>query len=313
MTVLQIPEGETSIMNRSVLRLVLFLTVACAAGFLSVRHALGQEVDDRAAIEESIQSYVDAFNARDAKALAAHWSPEGVYIRRVDGNQIRGRDKLEEEFAAQFADHQGARIEVATESIDFVSPNVALEEGTATIIRPEDAPSQSRYSVVHIKRDGKWMIDRISEEELVSPTTGEQALRELEWMVGTWVDQAEGDMIRTECQWSKNGRFLIRSFTVTSPEQVEMSGMQFVGWDPAQERIRSWVFDSDGGFAEGTWTQKNGRWISQQVATLPDGRRASSTTVMRPLDENRFSWQKINRVVDGEILPSIEEVIIVRE
>jgi ketosteroid isomerase-like protein len=40
---------------------------------------------DRAVIEKSIESCVAAFNAKDAKALAAHWSPEGVYIDRTSG------------------------------------------------------------------------------------------------------------------------------------------------------------------------------------------------------------------------------------
>ena len=300
-------------MHRSAIRLILVLVFPLSTGDGLTGQTLGQEVDDRAVIEKSIQSYIDAFNSRDAKLLAAHWSLEGVYISRLDGSQIRGRDKLEKAFAAQFAKHQDAQIEVATESIDFVSPNVALEEGTATVTRPDEAPSSSRYSVVHIKRDGKWMIDRISEEQMLSPTAHDDALRELEWMVGTWVDQSTGDIVRLECQWSKNRRFLVRYFTVKSPEQIELSGMQLIGWDPVQEEIRSWVFDSDGGFGQGTWTAKNDRWISQQIATLADGRLASSTTVIHPLDDNRFSWQKINRVVDGEILPSIEEVIIVRE
>jgi hypothetical protein len=40
-------------------------------------------------------------------------------------------------------------------------------------------------------------------------------------------------------------------------------------------RIRSWTFDSDGGFAEATWTCKKDRWFIQNKGTLADGRKAS--------------------------------------
>ncbi|MCG8585367.1 MAG: DUF4440 domain-containing protein, partial [Pirellulales bacterium] len=84
-------------------------------------------------------------------------------------------------------------------------------------------------------------------------------------------------------------------------------------WDPAKKQIRSWVFDSDGGFAEGVWSKKDKRWAIQTKATLPDGKTASSTTILEPIDENAFSWQKVGRVIDGEILPNLEAVTIVRQ
>jgi hypothetical protein len=33
---------------------------------------------------------------------------------------------------------------------------------------------------------------------------------------------------------------------------------------------------------------------------------------MKPLDKNSFAWQQVNRVVDGELLPNIDEIVIVR-
>ena len=32
-----------------------------------------------------------------------------------------------------------------------------------------------------------------------------------------------------------------------------MTVTQRIGWDPAAKQIRSWEFDSEGGFGEGTW------------------------------------------------------------
>jgi len=269
---------------------------------------------DKTAIEKAIASYVKTFNARDAKVLAEHWSPEGVYTSRLSGEQVVGREALEKEFTALFDEVKGAKLEVSTESIEFVSPNVALEQGTASVIKPGAEPANSSYSVVYVKRGGKWLIDRISEEEEPPPAPSHhEQLKGLDWLVGTWVDEEGGEVITTECKWSRNRNFLVRSFTASIGDYVDITGMQLVGWDPAQKQIRSWVFDSDGGFAEGTWFSRDDNWLVKTTATLSDGTIATSTSILRPLDGGRFGWQKVDRVVGGELLPNIDEVVIVRQ
>ncbi len=116
----------------------------------------------------------------------------------------------------------------------------------------------------------------------------------------------------TECSWTRNNNFITRSFTVSVGDRVDMAGMQIVGWDPAAEQIRSWVFDSDGGFAEGVWTRKGNRWSISQSGVLPDGRKASAVNIVTYEDDNTYTWQSVSRTVGGELLPNIEEVRIVR-
>ena len=87
--------------------------------------------------------------------------------------------------------------------------------------------------------------------------------------------------METTCQWTKNQTFMARAFTVSMAGQIEMSGMQFIGWDAGRGKIRSWVFESDGGFGEPTWTQKDNRWIINAVGTLPDGRKATEINLVR--------------------------------
>jgi len=285
--------------------------LVAAVGALAVG---AEQSDDRAVIEKAVASYVEAFNRHDAKALAALWSPEGVYISRLSGEQVIGRESLEKEFDAQFKQIEGEKLEAETESLEFISPNVALEQGTATVTEPGAEPDTSSYSVVYVKREGKWLIDRISEEEsLPPPPSHYEQLKDLEWMVGSWVDREGGDVVRTECEWTRNRNFLRRSFTVSIGGHIDLSGMQFVGWDPVRKQIRSWVFDSDGGFAEGVWSRDGDRWMVKTKATSPDGSIGSSTSILRPLDGASFSWQQVSRLINGELLPNIDEVVIVRE
>jgi uncharacterized protein (TIGR02246 family) len=201
--------------------------------------------EDRKQIEASVKSYITAFNAADAKTLAAHWSPAGVYISRDTGARTTGRDALEKEFIAMFKQNKGAKLEAATTSIEFVSPNVAVEQGTAIVARADEEPEKTSYSAVHVRHGDKWLIDRISEETQADPPpSNHEKLKDLDWLVGTWVDEDGGDVVKTNCQWSRNKNYLVRTFTASVAGNVNLTGMQLVGWDAARKQFRSWVFDS---------------------------------------------------------------------
>jgi uncharacterized protein (TIGR02246 family) len=293
---------------------VMLTAAMMACGLAS---AIGAEADrqaaDEAAIRKTVESYVAAFNQGDAKALAAMWSPEAVYTNPVSGEQVVGRAEIEKQFAAIFADAKGAKLEAKTDSIRFVSPSVGIEQGTAKVIVPDQAPEETEYTAVYVKRDDQWLLDRVTEEDvLVVPSHYEQ-LKDLEWMIGSWVDQDDNATVVTECNWTKNNNFITRSFTVQIRDRIDMAGIQVIGWDPAAKQIRSWVFDSDGGFGQGTWTKKDKRWYIQQTGILPDGGKSSSVNIITYVDDNTCTLQSVNRTVDGELLPNIEEVKITKQ
>ena len=73
------------------------------------------------------------------------------------------------------------------------------------------------------------------------------------------------------------------------------------------------MFDSDGGFGEGTWSKKGNSWIVKFNQVLPDGRKASATNIYTLIDANTFTWKSIGRKVGDEFLPNVEEVKIVRK
>ena len=271
-------------------------------------------VDNEAsAIEAASQSYIAAYNARDVAKLVSLWAPEGVYISRTSGDRVVGREAMTEEFTAVFENENLPTLAAAIESIDLISPNVALERGIATVTRSENDVVETDYRVVYVKRDGHWLIDRVTEDEIIVRTSNYQHLKALEWLVGQWIDAGEGISIEVDCKWTENQNYLSRTYSVSSEQGVESSGLQIIGWDPNQKLIRSWLFDSDGGFISGTWTQRDDRWVVQSVATLADGGSGSFTSIFRPTDDGNYTWQKINRVVEGQILPSVDEIIVQRK
>jgi hypothetical protein len=92
-----------------------------------------------------------------------------------------------------------------------------------------------------------------------------------------------------------------------------MSGIQIIGWDPVAKKIRSWVFDSDGGFGQATWTRKGDQWFVQQSGVLADGRRSSSVNIIRYVDEKTCTIQSVDRTVNDELLPNVPEVRIAKD
>jgi uncharacterized protein (TIGR02246 family) len=289
----------------------LFVAIALASPFSAAR---ADQAADEKAIRDNCDKYVELYNRRDSKSMADMWSPDAVYQDPSTGEGVVGREAIAKTLDEVFAGSEDAKLAVTIDSVEFLSPNVAIEKGTADITYGKGEPEHTQYSAVHVKRDGKWLLDRVSEEMQPEPPPSHyEQLKELEWMVGSWIDDNEGVVIQTDCEWTKNKNFLTRSFAVMIGDQVDMSGMQVVGWDPAAKQIRSWVFDSDGTFGEGTWSRKGDTWSIQQTGVLPDGKKTTATNIITKVDDNSHTWQSINRTVDGELQPSIEEVLVVRQ
>ena len=271
------------------------------------------QADEEAAIRKAVEAYVLAFNKGDAKAVAAMWSPEAVCINPLSDEQVVGREAIEKQMLETFAETKGIKLEATTNSIQFISPGVAVEHGTAKLTVADQTLENSEYTAVYVKRDRQWLLDRMTEEEIVVPPSQYERLKGLEWMVGRWVDQDDKASVVSECKWARNNNFLVRNFEVQVRDRIDMSGMQIIGWDPVAKQIRSWVFDSDGGFGQGTWTKKENRWYVQQSGVLHDGRKSSAVNIFTFLDENTFTLQSIHRTVDGELLPNVDEVKITKE
>lgn len=268
---------------------------------------------DEAAIRANCDKYVESYNRRDSQTMANMWSPDAVYVDPVSGEQILGRDNIKKFFDNMFAGLEDAELAVTIDSIDFVSPNVAIEKGSAVVSYTDFPREETTYSAVHVKRDGKWFLDRVTEEEVDAPPPSHyEQLKELEWLVGSWIDSDEDSTIETSIEWTKNRNFLRRSFAVVIGDQIDMSGVQIIGWDPSEKQIRSWTFDSEGGFGTATWTNNGDQWFIQNASTLADGRKASSLNTLTKIDDNAFRWSSVNREIDGELLPNVEEVTVVR-
>lgn len=294
-----------------------FIALSMLSGAAAVADTLSDDdarQDDVRQIEKEVADYVEAFNAKDAAALSRHWSESGAYVRPSDGKRLIGREAIRKEFETTFAEQPEATLAVKVHTIRFVTGDVAIEEGTAEVsLLPDTIPSRTDYTAVHVKRDGQWQVDSIRETDLPgNKGTASDGLNELAWLVGGWTDQSDSASVSTSVTWTKNNSFLSYSFKVAAGNVDELEGTQVVGWDPVAKTVRSWMFDSDGGFGEGVWSREGDRWVVTFRQVLADGRLASATNVYTRVDDNTFTWQSTDRQLDGQVLPDVDPVTLVR-
>jgi uncharacterized protein (TIGR02246 family) len=269
---------------------------------------------DAAAIQQRAVAYVAAYNQRDAMALADLWAEDAVYLNRDTGEPIEGRAAIAAMFADMFESGDAAQLSVTIQSIRLITPDVAIEDGTAEIITAEGEPTTSTYTAIHVKKDGEWYLNSVRETDMPAPPAREpNELDQLAWLIGQWLDDSEDAMVRTSWQWAKNEHFLTSNFNVSIDDRVEIEGTQVIGWDPVAGQIRSWVFDSEGGFGEGVWRRVGNQWIVDTTSTLSDGSQGSATNIYTPVDENTFTWKSVDRQIDGEPQEDVNEVAVHRQ
>jgi uncharacterized protein (TIGR02246 family) len=267
--------------------------------------------DAERAIRASVEEYTRAYNAGDARALAALYTKDAEVVDE-DGVRYTGRDAIERMAADLLKASPGARLAVTVDSLRFLGRDVAKEEGRSTV-HPSGggAPLTNRYTALYVKRDGRWLLD--SEREEPEPKVRpHDRLKEIEWMVGEWVDEAPDSVVKTDCRWSKDGNFLLRHLTMRVRGAAVMTVSQRIGWDPLSRQIKSWVFDSEGGHGEGLWTQDGRRWVIKQTGVLPDGRTASGTHIIVQESPNRARWLSTDRVVGGQAVVQDAAYVMVR-
>jgi uncharacterized protein (TIGR02246 family) len=266
-----------------------------------------------AAIRATEKAFVEAFNRGDVKAVAELWTPNGS-LTDDRGRVFKGRKAIEEEYARFFATHRGANIEVAIESIEQPTADVAIEVGVARALsKGVAAPSASRYMAVHVRVDGQWQMANVSESSIEMPS-GYGRLRDFDWLVGQWESKNGEATVLTTIRWIANQSYLQREYTVRKAGVTESSGLQIIGWDPQTGRIRSWSFDSTGGNGSGLWNPVGNGWRIESRGVLADGTPTSSQDhlIRVPGEDNVLGWRSTDRKIGGRPLPDLREVVLER-
>jgi uncharacterized protein (TIGR02246 family) len=263
------------------------------------------------AIQQSARAFEAAYRAKDADAIAAGFTEQGEIVD-TNGNAVRGRAPIAEEFRHIFQEHPNGRMTIAIHSIRFPAPGVAIEDGTTTVVRSKtEPPMQDRYAAVQIKIDGHWLV--ASTRDLMPNTTMipiPDRLKGLEFLVGDWVDESPEVMVSAGYRWGEGRQFLTHEFMVKRVGQALLKGTQRIGWDPLRHTIMSWTFDSKGGHSESTWTWDRNHWLIKMHGVSSDGQPSSATAFLTPINHDAYRWESTDRVLGGAAAPDTTVTIV---
>src|SRR5271166_2446289 len=260
--------------------------------------------------EDQFRKYQEAYDRGDAKTLASFYAEDVDYIDQ-DGAETKGRGAMAKLFAENFQANPGAKITITIEEVKQLTPDVQVNRGVATVTATSGLTESTRYIAVLAKKNDGWQICQLTETAAPAPTASSQ-LEALKWLIGSWEDKDADQTVETRVEWAGDKNFLVRTFKLKGAEESETDGWEIVGWDPDRQQIRSWIFDSNGGFGESSWSYDGGNWLIRASNVLPDGSRSTAENVLTKVDDNKFTWESQNRTLNGEPQPSLDKIEVQR-
>jgi uncharacterized protein (TIGR02246 family) len=262
-----------------------------------------------AAVRKTAEAFAKAFNAGDAKAIAAFWTAEGEYVG-PDGETVHGRNEIEKGYVEFFKKHPKAALEVEIETVRRLGRDTVLEEGALKLKLPgDDEPGVSRYSVLHVREDDGWKMAAV--REWIPDPAHLVTVKQLEWLIGEWTAKTDHAELRIRYAWDEDKVFLRGRYTLKRGDKLLSSGTHVIGKNPTGG-LRAWTFDSSGTFGEAVWMRDGSRWVSESAGTLPDGSELTAVNLLVPIGKDAFTWQSVQRVVAGSPLPDAAPVKVTR-
>lgn len=266
---------------------------------------------NREPVEKLFAALSRAIDARDTKAIADQFTPGGEFIDAED-NVFHGRDAITREFAVLFEINPRHAIKLSAEDIREISPGLLSVDGAAVFPRSDDAEELTvDFTAVVVRQaDGRWLFASLRSDGESNIRTPHEHLKRLEWLIGEWVDESSESTMHTNCRWSDDGNFILTDFMIHVAGRKVMNGTQRIAWDGSLEKFRSWVFDSEGGHAEGIWTEMEDRWVVKSNGVRPDGDTGSAMHIYRPAGADAYVFTVTNRIVGDEPQPDFTATVV---
>jgi uncharacterized protein (TIGR02246 family) len=150
--------------TRQVWCFVFLLVISSAKIVAAAPQNPGQD-NDRAAIEKSVQNYMDAWNTHDVHAVAMTYAEDCDFVNNF-GNLTHGRAGMEATFGPFMSGPYSATRQTGTvRTIRFLKPDVAAVDVDWEMTgakNPDGSPRPTRkglHTLVMTKQgDGPWLI-----------------------------------------------------------------------------------------------------------------------------------------------------------
>ena len=262
--------------------------------------------DENQLITDRIQNYVDTINK--GGDTSSFWSDDAQFRNPATGDIVEGKAAIGD-YIKEIS--QGKTLTFKISKIDLQDGNNATVKGVVEINNGD----RKARKLDLIKQGDNWVIKTVTDIPFANPPDLYSNLKDLEWMIGNWKDSDPKDdvSITIDTKWDKFKNFIVQTFDSKIYDMDEMEGKQIIGWDAAANKIKSWIFDSDGGYGEGVWSKTDKGWQVNITYSLPDGRKGSAVDFYIQKDPNTYDFSSTSRQVDGQIVPNIDPVTLVKE
>lgn len=269
----------------------------CIGLFIFCTEASCQDDQVVQSISKETEKLYAALNAAKVDEVVAMFLEQGELIDE-DGTIYRGHKSLKELLTAYYEKFPGTKWEHTVESIRSIG-TIAIEEGTRTTTAKDAGSATMRYIAVLANTPQGWKIASIRDFADESVPTSGDLLKSLSWIIGDWINEGSDGRVKLSYRWSEDGNFILGDIAVIGKGNTTFKSSQRIGWDPLRGQPRSWMFDSDGGYAEATWMSAEGTWILNSSAVMPNGQTGSAILKLIPADQGRYTMSGSNRFVGG--------------
>lgn len=261
------------------------------------------QVDPASAeVRASSEKLAAIFNAGKVDELASMFLAKGEVIDE-SGVVYAGTQEIKDVFTALFTRFPATQLTLNIEAIRVAGP-VAIEEGTRVMKAKDDAASTSlRYLAVWSKTENGWRLASHRDFANDAPPTNNDRLQSIAWMEGDWINEGFDGVVTISFKWSEDKNYLLGEFNIGGKEGSARKSSQRIGWDANASKIRSWLFDADGGFSEATWTVLEENVIVKSNSVNPDGSTSSATLTLTPTGKNAFTFAGSQRIIGGNLEP----------
>ena len=264
----------------------------------------GVPAGDEASIRTAIEKYATSMKTGDLKQILDNWTADADFTDE-DGQIHKGHEAIGKLFTANLKDLKSGKSAIKIESLRFLSPDVATMEGSIEFTPENGVVEFNRFGAVWAKRNGAWLIASARDLPELEGRIGERGMKELQWLAGDWTAEDRGTTIKLNVKPGLGGKFAFMKYDIKTPKE-EMTVLQVLGFDPVEGSLRSWVFDSRGGFGDSLWTRENNLWTSLSSGVLPSGQIGSSINLVQVTGPNSFTWKSTQREVEGQPIPDSE-------
>lgn len=253
---------------------------------------------------------MDAFNEGKVDAVVEQFLPDAELIDDSGAVHL-GKDEITTLLKSFYERYPGVQSAAEVESIRLIA-GLALVDGTR-VLSDKDGKNMTvlRFAAIWKKTDAGYKLASLRDVSEVVPVSPSEALSEISWIIGSWVNEGSDGKVELEYRFTDEGNFIVGDLSVLSADGTQvMKSVQRIGWDASEGRFKSWTFDSDGGWGEAVWTATDSGWTLQSNAVAPDGQRGTAVVTISAQSTDRFVLTGTHRSTEGIAEPDYEHVVV---